>query len=339
MKSREKNVIIFYMKFVELAKSLKEKILPAYYIEGEEAHFRDHAVESIRAALSLAQPALNDMRIEGETLKGEKLYSFRDALYTAPFFDNYRLVRAYGFYPTEREAETVIKPYLEKPCPSTVLVIVNESKRANAADFRRKAGIAFVDCSRESEETLSKWLFGVMRRMGLAVDADAVTLTVRYCAQDAARMKREAEKLLLLLGEGGRVTRKEIEEHVAKDTEYKIYELTQAASRRNFTEFSEILDDMMKKGYDENAALASLCSHFKTLYEVSAMRGSDAETAKVLGMKPYAVQKNRELAARLGRERVREAYLRLYELSSGSKSGLYTKTGALNAAIAEIFFG
>jgi len=71
------------MKFVELAKSLKEKILPAYYIEGEEAHFRDHAVESIRAALSLAQPALNDMRIEGETLKGEKLYSFRDALYTA----------------------------------------------------------------------------------------------------------------------------------------------------------------------------------------------------------------------------------------------------------------
>lgn len=327
------------MKFVELAKSLKEKISPVYLVEGEEAHFRDHAVESIRAALSLAQPALNDMRVEGETLKGEKLSSFRDALYTAPFFDNYRLVRAYGFYPTEREAEMVLKPYLEKPCPSTVLVIVNEGKKANTADLKRKTGVAYVDCSRESEEMLSKWLFGLMRRMGLSVDADAVTLMVRYCAQDAARMKREAEKLLLLLGEGGRVTRREIEENVAKDAEYKIYELTQAASRKNFTDFSEILDDMMKKGYDENAALAALSSHFKTLYEVSAMRGSDAETAKALGIKPYAVQKNRELASRLGRTRVRELYLRLYELSSGAKSGLYTKTGALCAAIAEIFFG
>lgn len=327
------------MKFVELAKSLKEKISPVYMIEGEEAHFRDHAVESIRAALNLAQPALNDVRIEGETLKGSALVSFRDTLYTAPFFDNYRLVRVYGFFPTERETETVLKPYLEKPCPSTVLVIVNEGKRANAADIKRKAGVTYVDCSRESEEMLSKWLFGVMRRKGLEADVDAVTLTVRYCAQDAARMKKEADKLFLLLGEGGRVTRKVVEENVAKDVEYKIYELTQAASRRSFNDFCEILDDMMKKGYDENAALASLASHYKTLCEISAMRGSDAEIAKVLGVKPYAVQKNRELVSRLGRERVTDVYMRLYELSSGSKSGLYTKTGALYAAIAEIFFG
>ena len=69
------------------------------------------------------------------------------------------------------------------------------------------------------------------------------------------------------------------------------------------------------------------------------MRGSDADTAKALGIKPYAVQKNREQAARLGREKVEELYLRLYELSSGAKSGVYTKTNALSAAIAKIFFG
>ena len=39
------------MKFVQLAKHLQtEPLAPVYLIEGEEAYFRDHAVESIRAA-------------------------------------------------------------------------------------------------------------------------------------------------------------------------------------------------------------------------------------------------------------------------------------------------
>ncbi|MDE5896940.1 MAG: hypothetical protein K2H43_03900, partial [Clostridia bacterium] len=130
-----------------------------------------------------------------------------------------------------------------------------------------------------------------------------------------------------------------VEENVAKDAEYKIYELTQAASRRNFSEFSEILADMTSKGYDENAALASLTSHFRTLLEVSTLRGSDSEIATALGIKPYAVQRNRETASRLGRGRVKELYSRLYELSCGARSGLYTKSGALSAAIAQLFFG
>lgn len=326
------------MKFVQLAKSLKEKIEPVYLVEGEEAFFRDHAVKAITAACALTQPSLNDVRYEGETLKGDKLSAFRDNLYALPFFDEKRVARVYEFYPTEREWENVLKGYAEKPCASTVLIIVNAGKKG-AYDLKRKGGVTYVDCSREGEEALCKWLFGVMRRAGLDAAPDAVQTMVRYCNSDAARMKKETEKLALILGAGGKVTCAHIEEYIAKDTEYKIYELTQAASRRNFSAFSEILDDLLKKGYDENAALASLTAHFRTLYEVSAMKGTDGEISKSLGIKPYAVQKNRELAARLGRERVEEFYLRLYELSCGAKSGVYSKTNALYAAIAKIFFG
>lgn len=326
------------MKFVQLAKSLQERLESVYLVEGEEAYFRDHAVKSIREACALTQPALNDVRVEGDALKGDKLAAFRDGLYSMPFFDGKRLTRVYEFYPTEREWETVMKAYAEKPCPSSVLVIVNGAKKANTAELKKKAGVTFVDCARESEETLSKWLFGVMRRSGLNADGDAVQLMVRYCACDAARMKKETDKLALLLGAGGRVTRETVEENIAKDVEYKIYELTQAASRRSFSAFMEILNDLMRKGYDENAALASLTSHFRTLYDVTAMRGSDAEIGKALGVKPFAVQKNRELASRLGAERVKEYYLRLYELSCGAKSGVYNKTNALYAGIAKIFF-
>ena len=327
------------MKFVQLAKSLKEGISPVYLIEGDEVYFRDNAVSAIRAACKINNPMLNDARYEGETLKGEGLSALVRALGTLPFLDNMRLVRACEFYPTEKEWEMYLKKYCANPCPSTVFLIVNSTKKANGAQLSKKSGVTYVDCSREDEETLSRWLFGVSRKMGIQMDADAAQLMVRYCARDAARMRMETEKLAYVLGENATVTRAAVEEYVAKDIEYKIYELTQAASRRNFAQFSEILADMLGKGSDEYSVLAALISHFRTLCEVSMSSGSDAETSKILGVKPYAVQKNRELVSRLGAERVRVMYEKLYALSSGAKSGIYGKTGALDDAVAQIFFG
>ena len=306
-----------------------------YLIEGEEAYFRDAAVKAISDALHITQPLLNNVRYEGESLKGDRVASFRDELYTLPLFDEKRLVRVYGFYPSEREW-AAIEGYLQNPAPSTVLLIVNEGKKG--VDLKKKKGLTFVDCAREEEETLTRWLFTLMRRNNLNADAEACTLMVRYCARDCSRMKAETEKLVLLLGEGSKVTARHIEEYVNKDAEYKIYEMTQAASRGNTAKFYEIMDELMKKGFDEYAVLSSLTSHFETLTAVGNLSGSDEEVGRILSQNAYAVKKNRELVRRLGRERVKELYEGLYELGAGAKSGKYQKQGALFLAIAKIFF-
>lgn len=322
------------MKFTQLSASLKENIAPVYLIEGEEAYFRDHAVSAIEGAAGITQPLLNNVRVEGESLKGN-LPSFRDSLFTLPFFDEKRLVRVYEFYPSEREWEQFLKPYMENPCQTTVLCIVNAGKKGTA-DLKKKAGVTFVDCGRESEEMLSRWLFGLVRRQGGAIDADAAELLVSYCARDAARMKLEVEKLTPLAE--GRITSALVREYVAKDVEYKIYELTQAASRGDATNFYEISSDLMLKGMDESAVLSALVSHFKTLTEVSELTGSDKEVSALLNIKPYAVQKNRQLVNRLGKERVTSLYKELFALLAASRGGVYTKTGAYLAAVQKIFF-
>ena len=327
------------MKFTQLNKSLQQGVSPVYLIEGEEAYFRDAAVKAITDSLNITQPLINNVRYEGETLKGDRLASFCDELYTLPLFDEKRLVRVYGFFPSERDWESVMAPYAQNPAPETVLLIVNEGKKANAADLKKKKGVTVVDCAREDEETLSRWLFSLMRRRGLNPDADACALMVRFCARDASRMKAETEKLYLLLGEGARVSAKHIEEYVNKDAEYKIYEMTQAASRGSFAKFQEIMDELMKKGFDEYAVLSSLTSHFETLTAVSNMKGSDEEVGRALSQNAYAVKKNREIVRRLGAERVKELYEALYELGAGAKSGKYQKQGALFLAVAKIFFG
>lgn len=324
------------MKFVELAKTLKERIDPVYLIEGEDAYFREHAVSAIRSACALSMPELNDARVEGETLKSDRLRAFIAELNTLPFLDGKRIVRVYGFFPTEKEWD-VLSSYVQKPCPTTVLLIVNAEKK-KGADLRKKSGVTLVDCGKESEETLSRWCLSVFRAKSLRIDGDAAMQLIRYCAQDAARIFSEAEKFRLLLGENGVVTAALVDEHVAKDIDYKIYELTQAASRRS-SSFFDILSELFEKGFDEYAALAALLSHFRTLCSVSAFRGSDEEAAKVFNIKPFAVRKQREAARALGPSRTRAIYEGLYALSAGSRSGEYTKTGAMTAAVAKIFLG
>lgn len=326
------------MKFTELNGNLKGGLAPIYLVQGEEVYFRDHAVEAIRKACALNQPTLNDVRYEGETLKGEKLTSFRDELYSAPFFDEKRLVRAYRFYPTEKEWGSVFEKYVASPCPTTVLVIVNEGKKAGGVDLARRKGIVYVDCGKESEETLTRWGYNVMRRAGLNADADAAALLVQYTSSSAARIKSEAEKLALILGEGGRVTRSVIEEYVSKDIDYKIYELTQAAANGRSAAFAEIYGDFVGKGADETFLLGALVSYFRTLLECSLLTGTDEEVAKQIGSKPHPVKKNRETARRLG-ARVQKYYEELYALSAGMRAGELTKSGALYEAVAKIFFG
>ncbi len=325
------------MKFTELKKSLDGGIAPVYYLEGEETYFHASAEKMLRERC-VQQPTLNDVRIEGDSLKGDALASFRDSLYVYPFLSEKRLVRVYGFYPTEKEYETYLSRYFADPCPTTILLIVNAQKKSGTADWKKKPNVTYVDCSRADEETVCRWIYLTMKRAGVKAEGDAALALAQFCSCSMARISRETEKLILLVGQGGTLTREIVEQNVSRDADYKIYEMTQAASRRSFAAFTEILNDLIEKGFDEIAALGALASHFRTLYDVSAMSGSDAEIGKALGIKPYAVQKNRETAARFGKERVKEFYIRLYELSCASKSGLMTKESALKEAIAKIFF-
>ncbi len=325
------------MKFVQLARSLQEEgVAPVYLIEGEEAYFRDRAVKAIREACGITQPALNDVRYEGESVKED----LSAQLFTMPFLDEKRLVRIYNYFPSEKEWERLFAGYCAAPCPTTVLLFVNAGTGAGKkADLKRKKGVTFVDCAKEDEPMLSKWVFGMCKRAGIVADGDAAVLLVRFCNYDAARMALELNKLALLLGPGGRMTRAVVEENVAKDVEYKLFELTDAVARKNQTDFCVILSDLLEKGYDESAVLSVLTNYFGTLREVSNMKGSDEDVAKALGMKRYPVQKNREAAAAMGAARVDEMYLACYRLGADMRSGLIGKSGALSAAVAKIFFG
>ena len=156
-----------------------------------------------------------------------------------------------------------------------------------------------------------------------------------------SRVSKETEKLLCYCKAKGvdRLTDELVDALVYPDSEYKTYELANAIARRNYSEFMKIVADLSTKGFNELALLSSLASYFQKLYEVSLMRGSDKEIALALGMKEFAVKKNREQVAKFGRGEVFRCFEEIYGAISSVKCGKLTPHAALKTVTVRLFFG
>lgn len=329
------------MKYVDFKKFTDENgACPIYLFEGEEVYFREKG-EALLKSLFLQEPTLDYSSFEGASLKGDKMCALVDAVNTFPFVSERRIVRVTEFYPTEKEYEAHLKGLFENPPMGSILLILNSTKgKAGTAALAKKSNVTFVDCARSDEETIKKWIYLTCKRAGVYADSITCGKLASYCVFDMSRISMETEKLLGYCIPKGveRLTDAIVDALVYPDTEYKKYELSNALARKNYSAFMKVLKDLLAHGYNETELLSTLASYFKTLYEVAICRGSDGEIATALGLKEYAVKKNREQAAKFTKEEILEYYNTVYSAISALKCGELTPSGALKAVTAKLFF-
>ena len=330
------------MKYVDFKKFTDEKgAQPIYLFEGEEAYFREKG-ETLLKARFLQEPTLDYISFDGASLKGDKLSGIVEALNAFPFMSERRIVRVSEFYPTEKEYESYLKGTFENPPPSGMLLIVNSAKpKAGSAVLSKKPNVTHIDCGKSDEETIKRWIYLTCKKEGVYVDAITCGRIAVYCNLDMARIAKETEKLLCYCQAEKieKLSDELVDTLVYPDTEYKLYELTNALARKNYGAFIKILNELSVKGYNELSLLSSLSSYFKGLYEISCMKGSDGEIANALGIKEYAAKKNREQAAKFPKGELLRVYNGVYQAISDVKSGVMTPPSALKAVTARLFFG
>ena len=329
------------MKYVDFRKFTDENgAQPVYLFEGEEVYFRDGGTALLKKRF-LVDPLLDFSSFDGRALKGDKLKALADALGSFSFSGGKRFVYVSEFYPAEKEYDFYLKDLFENPSPDSILVISNAGKgKAGTAALSRKPGVTFVDCGRADEETIKKWIYVTCKRAGVFADGVTCGKLAGYCVYDMSRIAGETEKLLVYCAAKGlsRLTDEVVDEAVYPDSEYKLYELSGALSRRNYSAFVRILGELQAKGYDEISLLNSLCYHFRGLYEVSLSRGTDREVAAALGMRDYAVKKSREQAAGFPEGELLRCYSDVYRAVCAIKSGELTPASALKKVTAGLFF-
>ena len=328
------------MKYVELKKFTDEKgAMPIYLFEGEEVYFHEKG-ESLLKELFLQEPTLDYVAFEGSALKGDKLKELVSAISSFPFVSLKRVVKVSEFYPTDKEYDLYLKPIFENPPQAGLLLIVNTSKGKNAV-LSKKPNVTFIDCTRSDEETIKKWIYLTCKKAGVYADTITCGKIASYCIHDMARIAGETEKLLAYCEAtaSDRLTDEMVEELVYADSEYKIYELANALSRRNYSAFMKIVKDLSARGFNETSLLSSLASYFKGLYETAISEGGDKEVAASLGIKEYAAKKNREQAAKFTKRELLDLYDAVYLAISDVKCGEKTAQSAFKGVVAKLFFG
>ncbi len=329
------------MKYVDFKKFTDEKgALPIYLFEGEEVYFRQKGEELLKARF-LQDATLDYVAFEGNTLKGEKIKGLVEAVNSFPFLSAKRVVKVSEFYPTEKEYEGYLKDLFENPPADGMLLIFNAGKgKTGTAALAKKPNVTHVDCARADEETIKRWIHLTCKRAGVYADGITCGRLASYCILDMSRIAMETQKLLSYCQAAGieKLTDQIVDDLVYPDSEYKKYELSNALSRKNYGVFIKILKELSLQGYNETELLSTLVSHYKGLYEVALAQGRDSEVATALGLKEYAVKKNREQAAKYTKEELLAFYNLTYGAVSQIKCGEETPSAALKRVTASLFF-
>lgn len=323
------------MKYTELKNSIAEGAKPVYLLEGEDAYFRMKGEEQIKDAF-LEMLELNFTVFDGETLKGGAITSLVSAVKNYPFMAERRIVKVTEFYPSESDYEKYLKPLFENFPPSSILMIINTGAK-KGVDLKRKHAVTFVDCSKADSETVARWVYITLKRANISISAYSSEKIAEYCLCNMSRVAVEVDKIIAYKGVGA-ITQEEIEELVYKDADYRLYELTNAASRRDYTKFCTIASELLDKSGDEIYILSGLFSYFKNLHMILLSRDNNAALAEMLKMKEYSVKKMREQGEAMGEKKLARLIEYLYAAISDVKCGRKTPKTAFACAENAIFF-
>ena len=327
------------MKFVLFKKSLEEGAAPVYLFDGEEEYFKERGEEMLKAKF-LQEPSLNYTVMQGDSLKGTQMTGLLAAVQCVPFMSEKRIVKVTDFFPSEKDYTTYLKPYLENPQRDTILLIVNSAApKGKTADLRKAPNVTWVDCSRADEDTVLRWIYTQFKRNGISADTDCCERIMRYCLFDMSRISGETQKLIAYASDTKKITPADVDAVVYRDTEYKTYEMSNALGLKNYGKFMAVQSELLAKGMDETAVLNALCSYFRGMFEISLLQKSDAETAKVLGMKEYGVKMSRRQAETMGQRRVEECFRSINNALNRMKAGEISAAAALQTVNLQLFFG
>lgn len=214
--------------------------------------------------------------------------------------------------------------YLKSPLPSTCLVIFDF---ANKFDFLISEKIS---AKRLDEESLKNIVEEELSKSHKAIKKEALSLLLSYCCDYYSLIKNELKKLSDAPTDV--ITEKDIANMVTKETEYSVFELTEALSKKDAKKAVELLSLMDK----DTKTINLILNHFRRLFFVAISK--DEDLSKLLNVKEYAIVKAKELSRNFSKIQLKNIYSLLDDVDFYIKNGQMQIENALYYLIFGILY-
>ena len=307
------------IKFPEFSNQLNQnKINSIYLFEGEDAYFRIKGVENLKAKV-VSEIDLNFASFNGDVTENELLSS----LQSYSFFGDTRLTVIKEFYPDKKVTEGYLKPFLNSPYENSILAIVNEKP---CETLKKYPSVCVVDCSKLDVGNLTRMVKGECEKHGVEIQLETAKLLVDDCLANMSKISNELEKLIAYAYETKRIEKQDVELLVSKDTDFKVYKMTECIANRQVNDALTIINDMLAKGDPPQRIISSVYNYFRKLLHVSISSKSLLDLAKVFGVTgsyaEFIMKKTKEQAQKFTPKALKKAVDTLTDFDYKSKSGL-----------------
>lgn len=306
-----------------LSQRLAKKVEPCYLIQGEDILLYDKALKLIKNACHLQLEEFNFTKFDDDNFKTDLVI---DTLETLPMGSEKKVVLLKNLIKVPEDFKKKLNAYLKAPQPTTCLVIFDFFNIFNFIISEK------VSAKRLDEASLSKIIESELEGAGKAMDKKALSLLISYCCDYYSLIASELEKLKNIDSEV--ISVKDIESMVNKETEFSVFELSEALSKRNVGRAVELLNLMEK----DTKTFSLILNHFRRMFFVAISKDTDQELAKSLSVKEYAIIKARELGKNFSKIQLKNIYELLCDVDFYIKNGQMQTENALYYLIFSILY-
>jgi DNA polymerase-3 subunit delta len=221
-----------------------------------------------------------------------------------------------------------IEEYLASPAPDTVLVLVGDGLKKDAALAKAVAKTGEAHTYEVGKKELPQWVGEQFARLGAHADRDACRALVEAVGDDVGDLASEIQKLATWAN-GEPITRAVVEELAVGRAETPIFAVTDSWGSRDVAGTLRATESLFERSSKARSGelmrvIGSLVSHVGRVRRISALTDEGvrpAEIATRLKVHPFVAEKSARQARNFSSDELAQATVKLAELDAGAKGG------------------
>lgn len=249
------------------------------------------------------------------------------------FFEEKRIVIVQDLLKElNQDAKIRLENYSKNVNKDCILLLIDTMSN-KVFDFVKNAEI--VEC-KVNDAFIFNHIQQKTQEYGCTIEMDCCKKLNDYCLGNLNRINLEIKKLCDYLGKNNEITSDLIDKQVFKDTELKVFDLTNALSVKDASRALKILNDMLVANEPPIKILGLINGNFRRMLFAKINKGPNAELAKALNVKEFAITKAKETASKFSAGQLKRILNLLLEADYNIKSGAMTQENVLYYVICKI---
>ena len=319
----------------------QKKILPVYYLFGEDSYSVDITLDVIEKAV---QPFITS-DFDKEVLYGENqtLINIIGLASTFPFGSQKKLViiKQAEKLKEKKEKKEIIS-YFESPADFTVLVFLHEGTITNPSSepFKTLTNQGYLFEARELKgKSLIDWLISTVEKNGKIISYDNAQLLTDISGENRNTLESQLEKIFIYVGDSKEITIDSIRGLSTSLKQYTIFDLQNAIGKKSKSAALKVVFNLLKNGMEPIQIIAMLNKYFTSLArlnELTAANTNEFQLARIMSTHPFYLKDYHSARRMYSDKHLTDAFSALLKADLSIKTTSLDDYTLISVLIAEI---